>query len=263
MRNREIGFSIQLVLALTFLSCTEAYEKKYYDNGNLKSKVRIQDGVYDGDFTTFYENGNLQSKGEWRGGMGNGFIERYTEEGWLKERSEWLNNLQHGLTELFYEDGSLQYRGVYTRGVEVGEHLLFYKDGRIEDRTVYDKDGNMVYLVKFSKSQEKLMELVFPVLAFRSLGDSIEVNAKLKAPVRGNAVFSVLEKEGEKMSAITSEITIDEFGKTMMIPLTSNIEDLYYRFDYTPGKSDSLASFGYHKKLMPIKEDRKQFPDFS
>ncbi len=60
-----------LLLIFIVVSCNNPYEVRYYDNGKIKSKAKVTNGIYDGEFTAFYPSGQIKSQGVWNNGIGN------------------------------------------------------------------------------------------------------------------------------------------------------------------------------------------------
>jgi hypothetical protein len=112
--------------------------------------------------------------------------------------------------------------------------------------------------VKFA-NDEKQMELVMPVFEFESEDDSIKIAVKTEIDYDGLGIlFLGIKQPNGEFKPVTNEIDVTSLAKVIRIS-KENFSELYYRFDFTPAESDSLASFGYEKRLIPQKDVPKQF----
>ena len=76
---------------------------------------------------TFYENGQLRQKVKYMGGQENGISELYRENGILKRKLSYRDGKQHGLMESYYESGLLKIKSNFKSGNPQGLYELFHK----------------------------------------------------------------------------------------------------------------------------------------
>lgn len=242
---------IGLFVLITILSCQDSYETKYHENGTIKSKAKIKNGVYDGDFITYYPDGKLKSKGVWKNGLGNGYIERYFENGVIMEKANWKANELHGNVEVYYPSGSIRLKAHYESGCKVGDYLIYHKSGEVSERHIYGEDCNLYYLVKFTPDGSKELELVFPIFDFLTKGDSVELSITSKIQFDGSGALTIGEKKGDELFPVLPPITItDTLPRKFYLSSEVDLNGLYYEFDFVPSESDTIGSFMFEGKLV-------------
>ncbi len=162
----ELRCFLLLGLSLLFwVSCdTQVKVKKdYWDNGNLKSELRYEDGMLNGCSVWYMPNGKPQLEVTYRNDTMNGLLRRWHENGNLMEESWYKDGVQdsvyreyslkgilicegyyvdgmlNGAFHRWYENGQVFQEGQFTDDMMDGSWMLFYSDGNLAAKADFDK----------------------------------------------------------------------------------------------------------------------------
>jgi len=100
----------------------EGYWRKYYDNGQLRSKGNFLKGTEDGPWEGYHRNGELWYKGYYKQGKADGFWEQYFDNGGKMNAGYYSNGKLHGIMKIFDREtgnGTLVAIEVYNHGLLV------------------------------------------------------------------------------------------------------------------------------------------------
>lgn len=107
----------------------------YYENGNLKTSIAYKNGKIDVGILNFYENGNLKSKMLYKNGVPEKFFKIYDKNKEVEEKVEKV--------ELFYPNGNIESRSYFivNKNVETvyqdGPDEKYYENGNLKSRVVF------------------------------------------------------------------------------------------------------------------------------
>ena len=93
----------------------------YYENGNIKIKANLIDGILNGLRVAYFENGNIERK------------------------DNIINNVIEGEYEAYYENGNLKRKGYIVDGKKQGQVVSYHNNGNLEVEGVFKddkKEGN-------------------------------------------------------------------------------------------------------------------------
>lgn len=113
-------------------------EKKYHENGNLKSKMLYKNGVPEKFFKIYDKNKEVEEKVE--------KVELFYPNGNIESRSYFIVNknvetvYQDGPDEKYYENGNLKSRVVFINGKVNGLMESYYENGNLESRIPFEDD---------------------------------------------------------------------------------------------------------------------------
>ena len=118
--------------------------EKFYENGQLKSRLNFKNGKPNGFGETYYENGQLELRVNIKDGEQHGLWEQYYENGQLKEKGDYKDGKEDGLWEGFHDNGQLMRRGNFKNGKEEGL------------REYFDEEGNLTKTEEFNYLKESV-----------------------------------------------------------------------------------------------------------
>lgn len=153
------------VFVLAFISCNQQVEvkKDYWDNGNLKSVLRYQDGQLnglcewylvsgkrqmevpykdnkmDGLLRRWYENGNIMEESWYKEGIQDSISRNYSLKGILVEEGYYVDGKLNGEYKRWYENGQVFQEGQFVDDMMDGSWLIFYADGSLAATANFDK----------------------------------------------------------------------------------------------------------------------------
>ena len=113
------NMKILLIFTLILLSgCwNQEINTSYYDNGAIKTKAVVSNGVLDGPAYSYYENGVVSSSANYKAGVLHGESKAFSIDKKVVSIANYKNGVLHGLSmridasgnviEVFFEDGIL------------------------------------------------------------------------------------------------------------------------------------------------------------
>ena len=100
------------------------YEYEYYGNGELMSSKRYNNGVNDGQFTTWYEGGQKRSEGHWEDGKKVGKWFSSHSNGQVESEGFYIDDQKDGLWVSYDETGTKVSEDVYAAGELINNSSL-------------------------------------------------------------------------------------------------------------------------------------------
>ena len=79
----------------------------FFQNGQLKEKGIVKNGVLDGIWESYYENGQLEIKTTYIKGKNNGLYTSYFENGQIKFETIYINNIRQNYYKWYDMNGNL------------------------------------------------------------------------------------------------------------------------------------------------------------
>ncbi|MFA5329005.1 MAG: toxin-antitoxin system YwqK family antitoxin [Prolixibacteraceae bacterium] len=158
--------------------------KRFHPNGKIRAILNFTEGSDESDAQMFDEHGKLIAKGKYAGqkkngewtyladskivltenyvdGLKEGVSKRFYKTGELLEESSWKNDKLNGAYRSFFQDGQVYLECGYSGGKLNGKFKSWHVDGKPEleatyydgardqDWKYFDKDGNLLYTLKF------------------------------------------------------------------------------------------------------------------
>lgn len=104
----------------------------YYENGNLKAIIPYKKGKIDGNILNFYENGNLKSVISYKNGLIENLLKSYDKNGEIDEKLEKV--------ELFYPNGNIESRRYFIMNSKItyqdGVEEEYYENGKLKSKVI-------------------------------------------------------------------------------------------------------------------------------
>ena len=122
----------------------------YHDNGNLKDRFFVLDGILDGPVEIYYEDGQLKIRGSLKYGEENGPVEFY-ENGRLVSKGSMKDGKPSWPWEYYYESGELMTIGSYKDGQQLGIWNIYRENGQVLSPTCYQNGEEVDLTVCESK----------------------------------------------------------------------------------------------------------------
>ena len=133
---------LYVVLLTVFVSCENHGEvkKDYWDNGNLKSVLRYQDGQLNGICEWYLISGKRQMEVPYKDNKMNGLLRRWYENGNIMEESWYKDGVQDSISRSYSLKGILVEEGYYVDGKLNGEYKRWYENGQVFQEGQYADD---------------------------------------------------------------------------------------------------------------------------
>lgn len=128
--------------------------KSYYENGALKEEIPYKNGDEHGDFVQYHQNGKIRTKGKAVDGNLYGIVKDYWENGNLKKEVEYNASLdkhfnsRDGKYTAYFENGLTEETGYYSNGQKSGLWKDYVKTGKLKQEATY-KNGELNGVFKF------------------------------------------------------------------------------------------------------------------
>jgi len=190
-----------LGISIIILSCDNNLNKKYYNNGALKSEYYCdENGLKSGVFKEYYENKNPKIECNYIKDTLNGIYKEFFSNGNPSIITSFSKGKQNGSLLEYFENGKLLQKSEYKLGVKNGLILFYYqngnklseslvKEGKTQYRFDYDSLGTTI------KRQHKIEIFLLNSI---SKNDQIRIKAKIMGFYDfSTSVFTFIEKQGE------------------------------------------------------------------
>ena len=154
-----------VLLSVFVVSCdrTVQVKKDYWENGNLKSELRYENGMLNGLCTWYmvngkpqmevtyrndtmhglsrrwHENGNLMEETWYKDGVKDSVYRVYSLKGILSEEGFYVDGKLNGEFHRWYDNGQVFQEGQFTDDMMDGSWLIFYGDGNLAANATFDK----------------------------------------------------------------------------------------------------------------------------
>lgn len=158
---------------------------KYYPNGNLKSRVKLEGDNYQGEYKAYSEQGFLEEHSNFlddkydgirklyhplgeeflrleipfKEGLTQGKVKRYFTNGNIDMEVEFQDDKRVKEEKQYFRNGNISYVYTYSDGLLTGPYKSYYIDGNIHTEGMYQDDkphGKWTYYFKTgSKSEER------------------------------------------------------------------------------------------------------------
>jgi len=141
-------------------------QRKWYENGTLKSEEPYRNGVMHGVFKCWDETGKLV--GCYKMINGTGVKKIYYSNGRLREECGYQNNSMHGMRYTFYDNGQITSLEEFKHGALVGNSFSFYPTGAISTVCACQQDATkdtarVVVVVSFDENGEIDDDVVYRI----------------------------------------------------------------------------------------------------
>jgi hypothetical protein len=148
-----------LLIISTVVSCSnKRVEKEYYSNGQVKSKIYLENGKLDGEAKFYYKNGQLKFTKKFENGKLNGELKGYYKNGKVKEVGQFNHGQQNGMIKWYYKNGQLKRVNEYKNGKMDGIIKEYYKSGKLKAFEIRKDDSTTRFLQEFEKDGSRIAE---------------------------------------------------------------------------------------------------------
>lgn len=115
--------------------------QKYFENGQVKSVIKYENGKRNGITKNYDPNGHLASVVNYENNRKNGVSQNYYPNGKLHSTITYKENIKHGIEKWYYENGQVYRINPYNLGMLDGVQKKYYQNGNLMSLMPY-KNGN-------------------------------------------------------------------------------------------------------------------------
>jgi antitoxin component YwqK of YwqJK toxin-antitoxin module len=111
---------------------TELYTgffREYYESGDLKLEVFLQNGRPEGTYVVYFPNARTKEVRAYRKGIFHGIWRTYNESGMLIAQAEYADGLKDGSWMIWDENGIRRYEMHYLKGKKTGVWYMWDEKG--------------------------------------------------------------------------------------------------------------------------------------
>jgi len=115
-----VYFYLLIIFSFVFQSCINEKEHQvtdivkndsviqYYNNGKIKYKSFLVNGIVEGKAISYYENGNIKEETNYKNGKMNGLLVAYYNSGEIETKQEFKNDTVFGRIEFYFKNGNVK-----------------------------------------------------------------------------------------------------------------------------------------------------------
>ncbi len=165
-RSRKLRFfNLVVLLLISFwhsaLCLSDTVETKY-QNGNVRSRGLMLDGVREGIWKSYYPEGQLSAVEEYSNGNLSGSITYYYPSGGIRSNENWESGYQEGEANYYFENGRIYRKGPFSQGMYEGRWLTYHENGKLRQEGVYVQGFPAGEWKFYSESGELIKSEIFP-----------------------------------------------------------------------------------------------------
>ncbi|MEQ9424964.1 MAG: toxin-antitoxin system YwqK family antitoxin [Cyclobacteriaceae bacterium] len=249
----KLNNQIFLLLILSAFSCRDKVET-FYDNGQVKSSVAMENGLKNGLMKEYYPDGTLKVQTNWQNGILNGKMIKYYETGQKESEVNWINGKKDGIVRAFHKNGELKFKGQYISDFLVGESWHYFESGNKMEKQVYDSTGVLINFYKYDTNGLPRIDALKPLFAFDkdtiSLGERIHLEFRLGSQISTDLrVYLGTLPERDKLGLID---TLQE---------VRGVNNEVFKYSFKPEKigHDSISGKMIHKLKTDTAEHIHEF----
>lgn len=159
MKNRL--FSI-LLLLLFINGCNEKkFEKKHYDNGQLRYTVSILNDKRHGEMIAYFDNGNIKGRSHYVDGKLEGKVISFDIEGNKVSDVTYTDDKKNGYFAQFYIGDNIKEEGWFVEDKPDSVGYYYYESGEVQSRFL-SRNGEVIYVKSYNK-QGDLISSFLPI----------------------------------------------------------------------------------------------------
>ena len=129
----------------------------YYSNGKIQAKYFLQEGKYNGTFTSYYYDGQIKKTGNYLTGIENGSFKEYYENGQVSFEYRTKEGVLNGPFKVYFENGETAKSGQNKNGKREGQFKEYDERGLlISEYTMKDDNLNGKVLTYAYDSDKKI-----------------------------------------------------------------------------------------------------------
>lgn len=131
---------------------------EHFDNGNIKGKGELKDGLVHGLRTIYNEDGTKSLERNYSKGINEGSSIEYYPNGQKRQKVNFKNGKEEGIAQVFYENGQVQAKFNFSNGVQQGDYFEYSPDGKLLVQ-YYFENGEASYSPEFIEWTNQAIEL--------------------------------------------------------------------------------------------------------
>ena len=112
---------------------TGTYEE-FFDNGNMKFEIPIQEGKKNGIIFYYYEDGTKMEQRSYKNNIMHGTWITWNNKGVKTGEANYQNGIKHGKWFIWDDKGTLRCEMNYHNGEKRGVWKIFGEDGKLESK---------------------------------------------------------------------------------------------------------------------------------
>jgi antitoxin component YwqK of YwqJK toxin-antitoxin module len=116
---------------------TGKYEE-FYDNGNKKLEMYLNNGELDSVTILYFENGKINELRSYKKGLMHGKWETYNSKSVKLAEAWYRNDKKDGIWRIWDENGTLRYEMPYSNGIKIDTWKIFNEKGELIDQKKFD-----------------------------------------------------------------------------------------------------------------------------
>jgi antitoxin component YwqK of YwqJK toxin-antitoxin module len=116
------------------------HDKQYYDDGSVRMRITLEDGVANGRFSVFYQDSTLKETGFYKDGSKIGLFKTFWPNQKIQSQVKYENGQKTGPFLSYYETGPLEQELVYEKGKKSGFQKKYHENGQLSWEAMFIDD---------------------------------------------------------------------------------------------------------------------------
>ena len=112
---------------MLLISCSNDIRKSYWENGNLKSELRYEDGKLNGKAVWYYENEEKELEAYYKNNVLDGALTRWYKNGHMESESYYQDGKLEGTAVTYDENGNKALEENYKNDTLSGKFYQWYR----------------------------------------------------------------------------------------------------------------------------------------
>lgn len=199
-----------LVASIFFVGCSNT-QKEFYENGNMKSIIKLNsDNNFHGEATFYFENGNIEKTVSYN----NGYIKKCV---------------------VFYENGGIMWQAPYMNNKKNGEYIEFYPNNKIKKRINFSSD-TILNSIEYDTLDNIIMEYVL-------------IDTNKLPPFDTNFIFLTTDKNMDKIKLSIPNIPSSQLLPEIINGEARVIDRINGLWEVRPIRKDKPTQIGLRIQL--------------
>ena len=217
-----------IFLMLIHSCVSENQEITRYENGNIRFKCEIKNGLRNGKSYEYYPNGAIKATSNWIAGLQEGQRIDYFENGNIDRTSTWKNDELDEEFVIYFENGNIDQKSMWKDGKLDGEFVMYYERGGVKEISYFDK-GHII-ACEFYDEEGRCQKINF----FKTINNQSRINGVMVYDVddADNYPYNINYLETIHAQIFADRDTID-YGSFAEYEVKYMCSDDYYISAYT------------------------------
>lgn len=244
--DEKIGEGNKIYTVLKKDGNKEDLEKRYYDNGAIKSTYEYKNDLFEGEYKFYFKNGKIKISGLGIEGDNSGEWKEYYSNGTLREKYNYVKGKLHGVSSEYSPNKKLSKEFMYRKGELIG-YKFFNTSGEILKEG--KKKGGEFFYEGYSVNGSIVTQGLY------------DVKGGKEGEWRFYSSNGILDSKTNYKSGLANGESLDYYGNGNVKTRSFYKTDVLQGYQVNYFKNEQISSQGYLADGFNDKEWRSYFKD--